>query len=32
MGKPEIELPSDKIDHGDEIFGGTISSGLGCLD
>ena len=29
VGKPEIKLTGDEIDHGDEIFGGTVSPGLG---
>ena len=29
VGKLEIKLSSDEIDHGDEIFAGAIASGFG---
>ena len=29
VGKLEIKLASDEVDHGDEIFSGTVSPGLG---
>jgi hypothetical protein len=29
VGKPEIEFPGNEIDYGDQVFGGSVSSGFG---